>query len=92
MSSRTIIYKSFHISLLDYELFWDKELRPLYQNIRMNTQKYMHMGMDWRIKNELDRRAACGGLSESGTIEMVILRDRLMMERDYQEYKKAQGR
>lgn len=58
----------------------DKELKEAMFRIALLTDK--HMGMDWRIKRELDQRAHVGGLSEQGTINHAIISDRLALESD----------
>ena len=67
-----------------YPQYWqDKELRAVFNRVMFHIHgKAHHMGMEWRIKNELDKRAACGGLDENGTLHMAEIRDRALFRID----------
>ena len=60
----------------------DKELKQALFNIALVTEKHIHMGMDWRIKRELDKRAMVGGLNEEATLAHADMRNKLMLESD----------
>ena len=64
------------------EYFSDKELREAVLNVMRQLETYTHMGMEWRVKKELDKRAQCGGMNEENTLAHADLRNRLMLEHD----------
>lgn len=61
---------------------YDIELRRALESVRYYAAHHHHMDMDWRIKNELSKRAFCGGLNEEATINMAIKRDKLALLSD----------
>lgn len=68
-----------------------KEERELFHSVNMICIRHIHMGMEWRVKQALIHRAQCSMVTESGQLDMIILRNRLMFEADYREYKKSMG-
>jgi len=73
------------ISISEY--YGDPELRAAYDSI------YRIMGkakptMEQRIASELRKRAAADCRTETGSLKMAALRDRLMMQRDFEAYKR----
>lgn len=72
-------------SYASYALIEDKELEDIVRRLSHRTM----ISIEHRIMNELDKRAACGGLSESGKLAMAALRDRLCFQRDLALYKQG---
>ena len=67
------------------------ENRQLVNRLAVSLAHKRHMGMEWRIQQELSKRAACGFVNEQASLKSANLRNKLMFESDYQAYKKAQG-
>lgn len=69
----------------------DTELRKVILRVERALERYSHMGMESRIKSELDKRAHIGGLNEENTLAHADLRNRLMLESDLEALRKSRN-
>lgn len=82
----------FKANLINYNAFQNTDgLNAVYHNINMICRRQLHMGMDYRVNQALVQRAQCSMVTEKAQLDMIILRNKLGHERDYQEYKKSLG-
>lgn len=78
--------------LINYNAFQNTDgLNAVYHNINMICARRIHMGMEWRVNQALVTRAQCSMVTEKAQLDMVVLRNKLGHERDYQEYKASLG-
>lgn len=72
------------ISFMEYRTDPD-----LYRRLESLMLRRLHIPFEQRLQNELQKRAACGGLNEEHTINMIIIRDRARMLADLDAMKEG---
>lgn len=81
--------KQYGISWSEY--WHDIDLRHAVDNVFDAMHVNSHPTMDARIKNVLDKRAGCGGLSVRSTLDIVLFSDRGSLVADVRRRTSAQS-